>query len=208
LGQVTHKFFRRPFLLPRCGRGRSILQPQAFPRRSLLLEIGHESKAGFISALRTRSLPLPNGTVAPFWRCHFGPFARRHRHRLLQVVKEGTFPDYHGGSAAYFKEYFDGFTAEIQRADAVVLLGGVGGTYDLASLARQQARPIFPVPGTGGDAMKFYNTLREISPATGMASPTMSELDALNVRDHEPTRRRNFDRRISKPVGKLPASPG
>jgi len=101
--------------------------------------------------------------------------------RLLQVVKKGTFPDYHGGSAAYFEEYFDGFTAAIQRADAVVLLGGVGGTYDLASLARQQRRPIFPVPGTGGDAMRFYNTLREISPATGMASPTMSELDALNL---------------------------
>lgn len=117
--------------------------------------------------------------------------------RLLQVVKEGTFPDYHGGRAAYFKEYFDGFTAEIQRADAVVLLGGVGGTYEVASLARQQGRPIFPVPGTGGDAVAFYNTLREISPAPGMASPTMSELDALNVEINS-----------QRDAEKIPASPG
>jgi len=100
--------------------------------------------------------------------------------RLVQVVKEGTFPDYRGGRAAYFKEYFDGFTAAIQRADAVVLLGGVGGTYDLAYIARQQGLPVFPVPGTGGDALRFYDTLRESSAATAMVSPTLSELDTLN----------------------------
>ena len=56
--------------------------------------------------------------------------------------------------------------------------------------------------------MKFYNTLRGISPATGMASPTMSELDALNVGITSQRDAEMFDRSISKPVGKLPASPG
>lgn len=101
-------------------------------------------------------------------------------HRLLQVVREGTFPDYRGGKAVYFKEYFDGFTAATQRADAVVLLGGAGGTYDLASLARQQGLPVFPVPGTGGDALRFYDTLRKSSLASGTVSPTISDLDTIN----------------------------
>jgi hypothetical protein len=88
--------------------------------------------------------------------------------RLLQVVKEGTFPDYRGGKAAYFKEYFDGFTAAIQRADAVVLLGGVGGTYELAGLARQQGCPYFqfqvPKVMHGGFSIPYNGVRRQLGP--------------------------------------------
>ena len=89
----THRWFGISFSTL-CGRGRSVLprlSPSGIPERNA----GASSIRGelamisfsltswlpvWVSAPGNHSLPPPYGAVAPSWRCHFGPFARRHRH--------------------------------------------------------------------------------------------------------------------------------
>jgi len=44
----------------------------------------------------------------------------------------------------------------INRADAVVLIGGLGGTLTASQMAAEQRKPVFPLADTGRDAKAFY----------------------------------------------------
>ncbi len=48
------------------------------------------------------------------------------------------------------------WTQGIRRADAVVLIGGKGGTLGTGKRAPEEGKPVFPLACTGGDADKFY----------------------------------------------------
>lgn len=47
----------------------------------------------------------------------------------------------------------------VRYADAVVLIGGEGATYQSYLFAVQEQRPVFPLGGTGGDASRVYDDL-------------------------------------------------
>jgi hypothetical protein len=70
--------------------------------------------------------------------------------------------------------------AEPQRyADAVVLIGGLGGTYYTWLGALHDGLPRFPLGGTGGDASRAFKEtvdLWELMPVPGL---TLSEFEAL-----------------------------
>jgi formylglycine-generating enzyme required for sulfatase activity len=52
------------------------------------------------------------------------------------------------------------FTRSIAMADAVVLIGGLGGTYGVYELAVAQGIPVYPLAGTKGDARRAWQALR------------------------------------------------
>jgi hypothetical protein len=60
--------------------------------------------------------------------------------RLIQVVHRGD----------------EEWTESVKRADAVVLIGGVGGTWSTGEYGLAFGRVVLPLADTGGDAAKFY----------------------------------------------------
>lgn len=79
---------------------------------------------------------------------------------LIQVVARSKgYPDFRGGQAVIVNDGFEEFSESLRYANAVVLIGGRGGTYELATLARHEQRPVFPIAGTGGDAANAHTDL-------------------------------------------------
>jgi predicted Rossmann-fold nucleotide-binding protein len=84
---------------------------------------------------------------------------------LIQVVgaqrpiifPEGTgYPDFKGGHVVVVPQGAREWIEAIKYCDAVILLGGEGGTLETFHYALQEQRPVFPVFSTGGDAKKAF----------------------------------------------------
>lgn len=84
---------------------------------------------------------------------------------LLQVVADqrpagypaqARYPDFQGGYLTEVPTGVREWVEALKHAAAVVLLGGEGGTRETFWYAAQEQRPIFPIPGTGGDAAQVF----------------------------------------------------
>ncbi len=78
---------------------------------------------------------------------------------LIQVVPYEKSPEFHKGDGGYviqIKQGEDRYVESVRYCDAVVLLGGEGGTFDLYRHAVQEQKAVFPVAGTGGDARRAF----------------------------------------------------
>ena len=75
---------------------------------------------------------------------------------LIQVIAENRLPTFPAGDLILVNEGRDEWIEGINRADAVVLIGGLGGTRKSGELAAQQGKPVFPLADTGRDAKQFY----------------------------------------------------
>ncbi|MCS3802121.1 pYEATS domain-containing protein [Niastella sp. OAS944] len=77
--------------------------------------------------------------------------------RLLQVITNDQKPDYSYGKKIKVKndEEWNHYTTE--KAIAVVMIGGEGGTYTNAVYAQSIGVPVIPIPSTGGDAQRLFN---------------------------------------------------
>jgi len=78
---------------------------------------------------------------------------------LIQVVPTGSQPQFKGGHVVYVAPGLKEFLESVKYADAVILLGGLGGTYETYQFAAQEQRPVFPLAGTGGDARRALEDL-------------------------------------------------
>lgn len=76
--------------------------------------------------------------------------------RLIQVVVAEELPAFPAGNLILVRRGKEEWTESIQRAEAVVLIGGVGGTWKTGEYALKFGRAVFPLADTGGDAAKFY----------------------------------------------------
>ncbi|WNG53412.1 tetratricopeptide repeat protein [Archangium gephyra] len=74
---------------------------------------------------------------------------------FLQIVEEGRSPEVREGSLETARPA-DSFTAEVSRADAVVLVEGRGGAAEMFGAARALRKPILPLRATGGDAQTIH----------------------------------------------------
>ena len=90
--------------------------------------------------------------------------------RLVQVMREGATPDFPAGRLVSGGSDDEAWHRSIERADAIVLIGGLGGTYQTGEWAVQQGKLVFPLADTRGplgthhDAYNFYfATLRDWS---------------------------------------------
>jgi hypothetical protein len=85
-------------------------------------------------------------------------------------MRKGAIPDFPSGRLLSEGSEDEAWRRSIQRADAVVLVGGLGGTYQTGEWALQEGKPVFPLPdtrgpmGSHGDAYRFYfDTLQDWS---------------------------------------------
>jgi len=96
---------------------------------------------------------------------------------LMQVVPEGQEPDFKGGYIITVPKGPKEWIESVRYADAVILLGGVGGTYETHLFALQEQKPIFPIASTEGDARKSFTDIVEHWDA--------EPLLAINVNDYK-----------------------
>ena len=76
--------------------------------------------------------------------------------RLVQAAVEGGAPAFPAGQLLFLKRGEQEWSEPIRRADAVVLLGGIGGTATTGEMAWQKRKPVLPLADSGGDAKKLY----------------------------------------------------
>jgi hypothetical protein len=78
---------------------------------------------------------------------------------LTQIVvdSEEKLPAFPAGNLIIVKDgTIEEWTEGIDRATAVILIGGIGGTWQTGELAIECGKPVFPLADTGDDAKKFY----------------------------------------------------
>jgi hypothetical protein len=76
--------------------------------------------------------------------------------RLIQVVVEEKLPAFPAGNLVLVHRGEEEWTESVKRAQAVVLIGGIGGTWTTGEYALKFGRVVLPLADTGGDAAKFY----------------------------------------------------
>jgi hypothetical protein len=76
--------------------------------------------------------------------------------RLIQVVVDEDLPAFPAGNLVLVHRGEEEWTESVQRAEAVILIGGVGGTWKSGEYALKFGRLVLPLADTGGDAAKFY----------------------------------------------------
>lgn len=75
---------------------------------------------------------------------------------LLQVIVSTEEPSFSAGKLVFVKKGREEWEEPIQRADAVLLLGGLGGTKETGERALKMRKPVLPIADTGGDAKIIY----------------------------------------------------
>jgi hypothetical protein len=78
---------------------------------------------------------------------------------LTQIVvdNEEKLPAFPAGNLVVVKDgSIEEWTEGIDRASAVILIGGIGGTWQTGEIALERGKPVFPLADTGDDAKKFY----------------------------------------------------
>jgi len=82
--------------------------------------------------------------------------------RLIQAVVASEEPAFPAGQLVFVRRGEEEWSEPIRRADAVVLVGGLGGTLTTGKMAWQLRKPVLPLADSGGDAKKAYlHTLKE-----------------------------------------------
>ena len=105
----------------------------------------------------------------------------RVRDSLIQVVPHNSdLPRFRGGHVVYVTAGVLEFTESIKYCNAAILLGGIGGAYGVFQVARQEQKPVFPFPGTGGDARQAYLELLSDWPVPLPRSITEEEFRRLD----------------------------
>lgn len=78
---------------------------------------------------------------------------------LVQVVRDGSTPNFAAGDLMIVRGRSAEWTEAIERCDAIVLIGGVGGTRTTGRLGLDAGKLVLPHADTGGDAMSFFTQL-------------------------------------------------
>lgn len=102
--------------------------------------------------------------------------------RLKQIVPRPDEPAFFGGDVIYVEKGVPEWVESVRRAQAVILIGGLGGTYKTYETARNEQVPVFPLPSTGGDAKKAWDEILEGEELLGLyrrvTRPQIASLDA------------------------------
>lgn len=68
--------------------------------------------------------------------------------RLMQFMERGRTPDFPAGRFFTPGSEHEAWEASIAKADAIILVGGLGGTYATGQIGRRQGKPILPLADT------------------------------------------------------------
>jgi hypothetical protein len=86
--------------------------------------------------------------------------------RLTHVVGRGKKPDYAGAVVVVDSKDAE-YDESIRRVNYVVLIGGEGGTWEVALRAERAGRSVLPLADTGGDASRFHMRLKKAWETSG-----------------------------------------
>ncbi|NEQ53090.1 MAG: DNA transporter, partial [Leptolyngbya sp. SIO3F4] len=100
--------------------------------------------------------------------------------KLTQIVVRGNQPAFKGGKVEYTAPGVNEWLDCLQRADLVILLGGVGGTYETYMYAKQEQIPVIPIVCTNGDAKRVFDEMLRDWDRTLMGSITPEQFKSLN----------------------------
>jgi predicted Rossmann-fold nucleotide-binding protein len=93
----------------------------------------------FASTLQEQGLPLENF--------------------LVQVVEQSWRPVFQAGSVIPVPNGEAEYIESVKRADAAILIGGLGGTFQTGDYMRIAGKPVFPIVQSGGDAKQFFDRM-------------------------------------------------
>jgi predicted Rossmann-fold nucleotide-binding protein len=99
---------------------------------------------------------------------------------LVQVVRDGATPAFGAGDLMIVHARSAEWTEAIERCDAIVLIGGVGGTRTTGMLGIEAGRLVLPLADTGGDAMEMYLHMLEHWDDAAMAPVTRKAFQTLS----------------------------
>ena len=100
---------------------------------------------------------------------------------LKQIVPRPDQPAFFGGDVIYVDKGPQEWVETVRRAHAVILMGGLGGTYTTYKIARDERVPVFPLAGTGGDAREAFDELLASWGQHPLGHVQRDELTALDV---------------------------
>jgi len=110
------------------------------------------------------------------------------KQRIIQLLEDGQESAYGYGRIEVTPIGRNWFSEAVNRSFALVMIGGKGGTFIAFEHALKKKMPVFPVPGTGGDAKKAYNDLlknkNSVSGRQQLADldrPVQTDADALFI---------------------------
>ncbi|WP_392532162.1 toll/interleukin-1 receptor domain-containing protein [Nostoc sp. C117] len=79
--------------------------------------------------------------------------------KLTHVVPRGKQPVFKGGKVEYTESGINEWLDCLRHSDLVILVGGVGGTYETYLYAKQEKIPVIPIVCTNGDAKKVFDEM-------------------------------------------------
>jgi APAF-1 helical domain len=109
--------------------------------------------------------------------------------RLVHVIPQGTKPDLwelsefaQEGDLDFAESSSASSRRSVERANAVVMIGGAGGAFAIYQDARKLGKPVYPIPRTGGDAAHSFSELIRIRPELRSLDLTIeSKRDARKI---------------------------
>jgi predicted Rossmann-fold nucleotide-binding protein len=87
--------------------------------------------------------------------------------RLVQLMGNGSHPYFPAGRLVNIGDEMEAWQQSIYRADAIILMGGLGGTYQTGTMGLKANKAVFSLPntrkpdGSHSDAYRFYYKLLE-----------------------------------------------
>lgn len=135
--------------------------------------------AGAGYGLVTGGWPGVDDAVARAFATTLAASGRPLENFLRQVIAEGSLPAFPAGDLFLVRPGREEWTEAIDRADAVVLVGGIGGTWKTGVLALESGRPVLPLADTGGDAAKLYLRMTKDWDGATMAGLTKAQFQRV-----------------------------
>jgi hypothetical protein len=135
--------------------GTGVLDDFSDALTALAKHLGHQlAKNGF--GLITGGWPGVDETVARAFADVVAEQQIDLENRLVQIVVEGDEPAFPAGELLFVRAGEEEWTKPIDRADCIVLLGGLGGTMKAVEIGLRKRKRVLPIADTGGDAKTTY----------------------------------------------------
>jgi hypothetical protein len=125
-----------------------------------------------------------DGVVAETFDQVLSSFQMNEDSRYIQLESFNKTSSYSFGTSIKLSREEEWYDAALNRAGAVIIIGGQGGSYQAYIAAAAKKIPVIPFPATGGDARKAYQSITTKKQTYG-AKTDFENLDKqiLNVED-------------------------
>ncbi|PSL27673.1 caspase family protein [Chitinophaga ginsengisoli] len=183
----THTFKQKWVVIVGSGKSR-LSQPEWMMSRALAREL---ARSGY--GIITGGWPGVDAVAAEAYAGQLEEDKIIDDGYLVQVVLEDQVPAYPGGLIERVANETQSYEETLEKAYAVIMIGGIGGTYVSYMKAEAAGIPVIPIASTGGDAAKAYGLIKQHK---RLHPDVLDELDTpLNNKDDA--------ERIAKAICKL-----